>query len=42
MTFSSTSSSCLQNSRSGPTNIYIPPGPPLATKVVEAEVSRLD
>src|SRR6056297_3355302 len=26
-----------ENSRSGPTNIYIPPGPPLAAKVVEAE-----
>ena len=26
-----------ENSRSGPTNIYIPPGPPLGTKVVEAE-----
>ncbi len=26
-----------ENSRSGPTNIYIPPGPPLANKVVEAE-----
>lgn len=26
-----------ESARSGPTNIYIPPGPPLGTKVVEAE-----
>ena len=26
-----------EGARSGPTNIYIPPGPPLGTKVVEAE-----
>lgn len=29
--------STQQNARSSPTNIYIPPGPPLATKVVDAE-----